>query len=366
MNTKRIIAFGLIFLGVNLFALVNAQPIRGAWLTNTSSDLMHSPEGIKQAVAIAKQAGLTHIFPVVWNKGYTQYRSEVMQRYFGMALDPQLKGFDPLKLLIQEAHKSNIKVIAWFEFGFAAAYQDSGMHLLKQYPYWSARTADGGLVTVNQFTWMNSFHPEVQDFLLQLVEEVCKDYDVDGIQGDDRMPAAPVAAGYDAYTISLYRSEHDGNYPPSNMLDSNWIIWRANKMTEWGKQLYTKVKQINTNLIVAHAPSIYPWSRDHYLQDWPTWLAEGSSDIIIPQVYRYSVSAYKTTLDAALPYAAKYPNRFYPGILASLGNGYVIAKKDLEEVIRYNRSKGLHGEVFFYLEALRKLPEYFNNQYSKE
>ena len=95
MNMKKIIAVGLVLLGVNVFAHTHAQPVRGAWLTNTSSDLMHSPEGIKQAVAIARKAGLTHIFPVVWNKGYTHYRSNVMQRFFGVGLDPHFKGFDP-------------------------------------------------------------------------------------------------------------------------------------------------------------------------------------------------------------------------------------------------------------------------------
>lgn len=33
---------------------------------------------------------------------------------------------------------------------------------------------------------------------------------IDGIQGDDRLPAMPSLAGYDNYTISLYKAQHFG------------------------------------------------------------------------------------------------------------------------------------------------------------
>ena len=32
--------------------------------------------------------------------------------------------FDPLRILIDESHRKGIKVIAWFEYGFATAYND--------------------------------------------------------------------------------------------------------------------------------------------------------------------------------------------------------------------------------------------------
>lgn len=352
----------LLFTIVAYFS-VHAQPIKAAWLTNSGSKLMYSRDGIRQAVQLAKRAGLTHLCPVVWNKGYTQYKSAVMQQYFGIALDPSLHGFDPLQALITEAHKEGIQVIAWFEFGFAAAYLDSGMHVLRQYPHWAARTVDGGLVTVNQFTWMNSFHPEVQDFLTAIVTEVVSTYDVDGIQGDDRMPAAPALGGYDAYTVSRYREVHAGAYPPAYHEDSAWLQWRANLLTEWCRQLYAKVKSIKPAIMVAHAPSIFPWSKEHYLQDWPAWLRQGSTDIIMPQVYRYNLAAYKTALNDALRYAHHYESKLYPGILAALGNGFTMPANTLQQMIEYNRQKGIKGEAFFYMEALQRNPAFFMDVY---
>lgn len=51
---------------------------------------------------------------------------------------------------------------------------------------------------------MNSFLPEVQKFLSSLMFEFVQNYDVQGVQGDDRFPAAPCEGGYDAHTTNLY------------------------------------------------------------------------------------------------------------------------------------------------------------------
>ena len=40
-----------------------------------------------------------------------------------MKLNPKYQ-FNPLQILIQESHKRGIKVIGWFEYGFATSYND--------------------------------------------------------------------------------------------------------------------------------------------------------------------------------------------------------------------------------------------------
>ena len=62
-------------------------------------------------------------------------------------------------------------------------------------PEWAARDKNGAILTKNGFEWMNAIHPEVQQFLLDMVQEVIRSYDVDGIQGDDRLPAMPSEGG---------------------------------------------------------------------------------------------------------------------------------------------------------------------------
>jgi uncharacterized lipoprotein YddW (UPF0748 family) len=364
-NMQRILSCLLVVLvlwqpGIAQFPSV----IRTAWVTNVGSDVLLSRNNIKEAVRIAKQSGLNTLCVVTWNKGYTMYKSQTLKKYFGIDIDPVYKDRDPLKEFIEEAHRENIKVIAWFEFGFASAYGDAGKQILERYPHWAARDNAGKVLVENGFTWMNSFHPEVQAFVSSLVYEVVKHYDVDGIQGDDRLPAAPIRGGYDAFTTSLYRSQHNGNYPPHNYHDTGWTNWRAGLMNAFGKQLYAEVKKIKPMVLVAHAPSIYPWSKEHYLQDWPTWLKEGYTDVVMPQVYRYNADAYKRTLAELVQQAG--PDRLrkvFPGVLTSLADGYLIKEQLLQQCIQYNREAGIKGEAFFYFEGLRRSPEFYRKVY---
>ncbi|MDP4117378.1 MAG: family 10 glycosylhydrolase, partial [Bacteroidota bacterium] len=251
---KKLLFF--LFLSVSVIYSQNI-PVRGAWLTNVDSRVLNSKENIIEAVKTYKSLGLNTIFAVTWNKGFTLYRSKVMKDFTGMSIYPEFAGRDPLKELIEEAHKNNIKVIAWFEFGFSSSYSLEGGLLVKLKPNWSSKNSKGELVVKNGFDWINGFNPEVQDFMLSLIMEVVKNYDVDGIQGDDRLPAMPVEAGYDDYTVSLYKQQHNGANPPADMRDSAWIQWRADILNGFMKKIHDEVKSVNKNVIVSMAPSLY-------------------------------------------------------------------------------------------------------------
>ena len=137
------------------------------------------------------------VFPVVWNKAVTQFPSQVMLQNFGVEINPQYRGRDILAEVITAAHRVGLKVIPWFEYGFASSYNSNGGVLLKKKPQWAALDSKGNLLNKNGFEWLNALDFEVQDFLSSLILEVVNNYDVDGIQGDDRLPALPSEGGYD-------------------------------------------------------------------------------------------------------------------------------------------------------------------------
>ena len=220
-----------------------------------------------------------------------------MDSMFQVTIDTLFAGRDPLQEVIEEAHARGIAVIPWFEFGFSSSYKADGGPLLRAKPEWAARDRDGNLLTKNGFEWMNAFHPEVQGFLLSLVLEVVKKYDVDGIQGDDRLPALPVEGEYSRYTIQLYEKEHPGVPPPENFPDPEWLRWRAGRLTAFAEKAYKEVKALKPDVLVSWAPSVYPWSLEEHLQDWPAWVNGGWGDLVLPQVYRYGIDDYMRTLD---------------------------------------------------------------------
>ncbi|WP_445637767.1 Glycosyl hydrolase-like 10 domain-containing protein [Nostoc sp. DSM 114161] len=327
---------------------------RGIWLTTTASQVLRSKEGIAQAMDFLAETGFNVVFPVVWNQAVTLYPSQTMLQNFGVEIDPMSVGRDPLEEVVVEARRVGLKVIPWFEYGFASSYNLNGGILLEKKPEWAGRDRNGNLLNKNGFEWLNALDLQVQEFLLNLVLEVVKNYDVDGIQGDDRLPAFPSEGGYDELTLTRYRQEFHRD-PPSNFKDAQWLQWRADILTDFWAHLYQQVKAVNPNLLVAIAPNIHDWAFVEYLQDSPTWLNRGIVDIISPQIYRRDFSSYQAIADTLVTqqFADTNLSKLAPGILMKLGN-YCISPEYLVQAIEYNRQVGIQGEVFFFYEGLRE------------
>lgn len=205
----------------------------GVWVTSSASSVLDSKENIVKAVSVCKEYGINNIFMVVWNNGRTYYPSKVMKELIGIEIVEKYQGRDPLKEMIEEAHANGIKVHAWFEYGFAASYGQNGGLILARKPEWGAEDVNGKLLVKNGFVWMNALLPEVQDFMLSLIKEVADNYDIDGVQGDDRLPAMPSSGGYDEYVCQLYKQEHNGMEPPADGKNEAWMTWRADKLTDF-------------------------------------------------------------------------------------------------------------------------------------
>lgn len=349
----------LIFL-LSKIAFTQVQEMRGTWITNVDSYILFNDKSIAEAMDYLAKIGINTIYVCTWNKGYTLYPSKVMNDRFEIPIWPTFAGRDPLEKVIIEAHKNGIEVIAWFEFGLSPWYaqnqNDSG-HILKRYPHWALLDRTGKFATREsvfpQFIWMSGINPEVQDFMISLITEVIDNYDVDGVQADDRLPAMPIEGGYDSVTVSIYKSENNGQSPPYDFQNSQWKRWRANKLNQFFKRLYDSVKVRGNYLIVSSTPSVYPWGYENYLQDSKTWVDSGYCDTFMPQLYRYDFSSYLYELNLALSYVPlNKRNIFFPAVLMKIGS-WLIDENYLFNVLSANRQKNIKGESFFFYEGLR-------------
>jgi uncharacterized lipoprotein YddW (UPF0748 family) len=330
--------------------------IRGVWIANRPhSQVLGSKQNIIEAIKFLKSKGFNFIFPVVWNRGYTLFPSQVMGKYNFPSLDPdyQQQQRDPLTEIITIAHQHDIKVIPWFEYGFAASHLLSGGHILQQKPHWKAMDKDGATVRHGSLTWMNSLNPEVQQFMLELILEVVGQYDVDGIQGCDRLPALPVTAGYDTETKKRYQKQCD-HAIPQNCNNKSWIQWRADILTEFLATLYREVKTAKPQLIFSLSPAVYPFCLENLLQDSKTWIEKGLLDLIHPQIYRSSFSSYRQEVQKIVKMVKPHlHHKFAPGI-ALTANGKDLSAKEILQCIKLNRDRHMSGEIFFHYEGLRK------------
>ncbi len=341
---------------------IDTTTLRGTWITTAASTVLDSRANIKTAVQNCKAANINNIFMVVYNNGRTIYPSTIMNALIGKPIMERFAGRDPLQEMILEAHAVGIKVHAWFEYGFSSSYSANGGLIVAAKPNWAAKDVNGALVVKNGFDWLNAFDPEVQNYMISLFKEVTTNYDVDGVQGDDRLPALPSTAGYETYTVALYKSENAGANPPTSYLETNWINWRVKKLNAFLKKLRTEVKAIKPNIKLTMSPSPYPWAVTEYLQDWPTWVDSSYVDAILPQCYRYDIASYNATVAQQKSYYRNTSIPFYPGVLLKSGTN-LASDTYLTDMIKYNRTSGFKGECFFFYEGIADKLTFFQSQY---
>ncbi len=353
------IFISFMFLITTTIAAQHPVEFRAVKLTNVDSDVLFSDQNIAEAMDYLSKIGINTILTVVWNGHqtdgvYTLYPSAVMENLFGKAMYPLFaRGRDPLERVIIEAHRNGIEVFPWFEMGFSPSYSQNGGHILQRFPTWALENNAGELVVKNGFDWMSAINPEVQEFIISLVTEIVDNYDVDGIEFSDRIPAMPVEGGYDLVTRSIYQNEHNGNNPPNNYRNPDWMRWRADKLSEFNSHTRDSIKIRAPHVIFSSSPSVYPWSYQEYLQDSKTWVEQDIVDNIIPQVYRYNYSDYFYELNQSLSFIPSGKRDiFFSGMLIKVG-GYTISPAFFLNSIQANRDRNVFGEAFFFYEGLR-------------
>lgn len=208
---------------------------------------------------------MNSIFLVSYAETKTIYKSDVLMHYSTYKTQEEsylLSGYskqyqsptnDPVRDLIDEAHKHDIKVFFWFEYGFMGEGRPISLDnpLLAKNPHWLGIDNQQHPANYNQHDYyFNAYNPAVQNFLIELIEEALTLYpDLDGIQGDDRLPAMPRNSGYDTYTVSLYQSQHQGKNPPADYNNPEWVRWRLDILNTFAKRLYKRIKAKSPNVM---------------------------------------------------------------------------------------------------------------------
>ncbi|AFZ46537.1 protein of unknown function DUF187 [Cyanobacterium stanieri PCC 7202] len=329
--------------------------IRGVWLTTSDTETIFDRPKMKEAMANLASMNFNTIYPVVWNSGYALYPSPVAQR---AGIQPFIhrgfQGQEPLAELIDEAHRHQLLVLPWFEFGFMAPPTSE---LALKHPQWLTQAQDGSQTTssaAGEVVWLNPFHPEVQQFITSLVMEVINRYDIDGIQFDDHL-ALPVSLGYDSYTRNLYRQETNQN-PPTNFRDGAWVRWRANKITDFVEQLNRQIKARKPNAIFSVSPNPYTTAYNSFLQDWLDWVRKDLINELIVQVYRADFSAFMREITSPEIREARDRIPVGIGILTGLGNRIKSIDFIRDKALAVRRER-LGISFFFYGSMWNRTPE---------
>ncbi|MBD2137974.1 glycoside hydrolase family 10 protein [Anabaena sp. FACHB-1237] len=330
-------------------AQIPRSEIRGVWMTNNDLDIMRDRNKVQEAVTKLRQLNFNTIYPVVWNSGYVMYPSNVARN---LEIQPfvfkGLEGHDILADLIDQGHSQNLLVIPWFEFGFMSP---STSELAVNKPEWFTQKRDGtdsSVGAAGEVKWLNPFHPQVQQFIIDLLVELTNKYDIDGIQFDDHT-SLPREFGYDKYTVNLYKQEMQED-PPAAADDPEWVNWRANKITDFMVRLNHTIKQIKPNIIFSVSPNYHDFAYKFQLQDWLNWLRLDIIDELVVQVYRENLDSFVSKLVRAEMQEAKEKIPTAVGIMAGLRTKPVTIEQ-IKTQVRAAQQKDL-GVAFFYYESL--------------
>lgn len=183
--------------------------------------------------------------------------------------------FDPLEIMIEEAHIRNLSVHAWINPlrgpGTKAMEAMEEKYQVKQW-YSNADTNGTYLVLVNSYWWLNPAYPEVRQFTAEGVAEIVEHYDIDGIHMDD------------FFYPTTDDTFDEAAFAASNETDRS--VFRQIQCNEMVSLIYDTVKNYDSSLVVSISPQGTMQDNDNQYADVSTWSStEGYCDVLIPQIY---------------------------------------------------------------------------------
>jgi uncharacterized lipoprotein YddW (UPF0748 family) len=250
-----------------------------------------------------------------------------------------IPNYDPLKFAIEQAHGHGLEIHAWinvvrcFSGTETATFQDPN-HIAQRKPEWVVEVTRD---SVKSF-WLDPGLPEVREYLSELILELAKNYDVDGIHLDFiRYPGREFD---DEFSFSIY-----GN-------GLNRDDWRRKNITSLVESIYKKIKAHNKYIKLGAAPigvyknlsGMYGWeSYNEIYQDSREWLKRGILDYVAPQIY------WSLDENTRFDLLAKdwKENSFGRSIILGIGAYKDNVKSQMEDMIDYSRKINTDGIAFF-------------------
>lgn len=241
----------------------------------------------------------------------------------GQQGEPPTPYYDPLQFWIEESHARGLELHAWFN-PYRADHpgNPSGLapeSVAVQHPEWVATLGDKG------FLWLDPAQEPVPDHSIEVILDVVRRYDVDGVHLDDY--------------FYPYPSYNDGDDFPDDVSWTRYVSeggglsrsdWRRSHVDRFVERLYREVKRTRKTVRVgispfgiwrpAHPESIEGMDQHEVLfADARRWLQEGWVDYFAPQLY-WPVSQVPQSFPTLLAWWIAQNDRdrhLWPGLYSS-------------------------------------------------
>lgn len=312
---------------------------------------MLTPAQVDRTIAQAKKANINALFVEVRKAGDAYYNSSYEPRAQDLSGAPP--DWDALQYIIQKAHAAGIEVHAWmvaFRIWEGKKPPESPRHVLRAHPDWLNKDYAGREFYDDSY-YLDPGIPAVRDYTVNVVLDLVKHYDVDGIHLDYiRYPGKDW--GYSHLAMVNYQQE-TGRARRPKPSDPAFSEWRRECVTRVVRRIYEGVQA--TKPWVKVSVAAIPWGNAtpdfaqtvayrSVFQDWRGWAKAGIVDAIIPMNYSTAVSpksAARWMGWCDLMRDCRLSRQAYTGIIFNQ------PVSDVVRQIREARDKGLDGEVGF-------------------
>lgn len=275
-------------------------------------------------------------------------------------------GYDPLAFTIAEAHKRGIEVHAWFNPFRASATErsnKSSKHI--------TRTHSSLMLASGSMKWGNPASDFVRQRATDVMVDVTRRYDVDGIHIDDYFYPYPKTVGgktYDQFDDSAAYKAYRAKGGKLELRD-----WRRDHINNFVRTTYQSIKSTKPWVDFGISP-FGIWrpgnpptikagldAYDDICADSKLWLNQGWLDYFSPQLYwRIDSPQNYTTLYRWWSGENKKARHLWPGIassriLSSEDRGRPAAESVQQiDVTRQSPSPFGPGHLHWSIEALKK------------
>ena len=230
--------------------------------------------GVVQLLDNCTGLGLNTVLAQVRPFGDALYRSALFPwSHLCTGVQGKDPGFDPLDVLLQEAHTRGISVEAWvnpYRLRSSAAMPPNlaDSNLANTHPEW--------VCTVDEGLYLNPAEPAAADYVVQGVAELVQNYAVDGIHFDDYF--------YPTTDESIDAAQFAASGA------GNLAAWRRENVTALVRAVHDTVKAADPTLRFGVSPQGNPDNDENQqYSDVTGWLASGGGDAVVdylcPQVY---------------------------------------------------------------------------------